>query len=263
MLYICFAACFVSTLLGAISGIGGGVLIKPILDLCLPLDMPRISFLSSCAVLCMALFSVAQNCVRGDRQALERRVYAPLAVGGTLGGIIGKACFSELSAFVNADSTVKLLQNSLLSVLMLIVFALTPKIRTGDAPARRSVLCGLFIGFMLGAPAAFLGIGGGPLNMLALTAIYRLRHKESALYSLIIIACSQTAGLLTAVLSGVELPYAALIATACASGVLGGIIGRRIARRVSDKSVRALFSAALAAIVLICAVNIARNFITI
>ncbi len=30
MLYICFAACFVSALIGAISGIGGGVIIKPI-----------------------------------------------------------------------------------------------------------------------------------------------------------------------------------------------------------------------------------------
>ena len=40
-------------MIGAISGIGGGVIIKPMLDMTLPLGMPTISLISSFAVLSM------------------------------------------------------------------------------------------------------------------------------------------------------------------------------------------------------------------
>ena len=53
MIGICFLVCILSTMVGAISGIGGGVIIKPMLDMTLPLGMPTISLISSFAVLSM------------------------------------------------------------------------------------------------------------------------------------------------------------------------------------------------------------------
>ena len=58
MIFVCFLVCILSTMIGAISGIGGGVIIKPMLDMTLPLGMPTISLISSIAVLSMSLFSV-------------------------------------------------------------------------------------------------------------------------------------------------------------------------------------------------------------
>ncbi len=55
---ICFAVCIFSTMIGAISGIGGGVIIKPLLDMTLTgLGTQTISLLSAFAVLSMSLFS--------------------------------------------------------------------------------------------------------------------------------------------------------------------------------------------------------------
>ena len=49
-----FAVCFCSCIVGAICGIGGGVMIKPALDALGIMDVATISFLSGCTVLSMS-----------------------------------------------------------------------------------------------------------------------------------------------------------------------------------------------------------------
>lgn len=50
--------CFFASVIGAICGIGGGVIIKPVLDSVGILDVTAISFLSGCTVLSMTTYSV-------------------------------------------------------------------------------------------------------------------------------------------------------------------------------------------------------------
>ena len=45
-----FVVCFLASIVGAICGIGGGVIIKPLLDALKILDVSQISFLSGCTV---------------------------------------------------------------------------------------------------------------------------------------------------------------------------------------------------------------------
>lgn len=257
MAWICFAVCVCSTMIGAISGIGGGVIIKPLLDMALPLGMKVISLLSSFAVLSMSLFSIGKNYLQKSRsQTLNMGVAVPLAVGSTVGGVVGKLLFNALSTAVQADQWVKVVQNAVLFVLMtcVLVFSLRKKERT---PVTRSPLSGLAAGLALGLCAAFLGIGGGPLNMLVLTGFYGMTHKEGALYSLFIIVFSQTAGIITAALTpGSTFPALPLLLTACAAGILGGVIGRKIAARVDNRFVRTLYNAAVVFILALCATNI-------
>ena len=55
-----FVVAFLSSIVGAICGIGGGVVIKPVLDM-LRLGAPAtINFLSGCTVLSMSLYSVSK-----------------------------------------------------------------------------------------------------------------------------------------------------------------------------------------------------------
>ncbi len=54
---ISFGACIV----GAICGIGGGVIIKPVLDAFGVLSVSAISFLSGCTVLAMTCYSVGKG----------------------------------------------------------------------------------------------------------------------------------------------------------------------------------------------------------
>ena len=121
MIFVCFLVCILSTMIGAISGIGGGVIIKPMLDMTLPLGMPTISLISSFAVLSMSLFSVGRNYLKKDRQTLSLRVAVPLAIGSTAGGVLGKSAFAAVTAMLAADRQVKVVQNVVLFALMLVV----------------------------------------------------------------------------------------------------------------------------------------------
>ena len=58
MILIVFLVCFLASVVGAVCGIGGGVIIKPTLDALGILDVSTISFLSGCTVLSMTSYSV-------------------------------------------------------------------------------------------------------------------------------------------------------------------------------------------------------------
>ena len=55
MSLILFSVSLISSLIGAISGIGGGVIIKPVLDSLGVMSISTINFLSGCTVLAMAI----------------------------------------------------------------------------------------------------------------------------------------------------------------------------------------------------------------
>ena len=60
-----FVVCFLASIVGAICGIGGGVIIKPLLDALKILDVSQISFLSGCTVLSMSAYSVIKSKLSG------------------------------------------------------------------------------------------------------------------------------------------------------------------------------------------------------
>ena len=53
-----FLICLVATTVGAISGVGGGVVIKPVFDAMSGMDVSQISFLSGCTVLALSLIHI-------------------------------------------------------------------------------------------------------------------------------------------------------------------------------------------------------------
>ncbi|WP_407537142.1 hypothetical protein [Cetobacterium somerae] len=62
-----FVVCLGASILGAISGIGGGVIIKPILDALGTMQVSTISFLSGCTVLGMTTMTLYRNSKAGVR----------------------------------------------------------------------------------------------------------------------------------------------------------------------------------------------------
>lgn len=92
MLYLFyFFICIAATTMGAISGIGGGVIIKPVMDAVSGLDVSTISFLSGCTVLAMSLVSVLRS--RGGDTKIDPQKGTLLALGGAVGGVAGKWIF--------------------------------------------------------------------------------------------------------------------------------------------------------------------------
>lgn len=253
-----FLICFVATTVGGISGVGGGVIIKPVLDALSSMDAATISFLSGCTVLAMTSTSLVF--AKSGPVKIEKRRATLLAIGACVGGLLGKELFEIVRSSGNA--TIDIAQQAMMILLTVAVFVYTlgrDKIKTKDVT---SVLACLLIGLTLGLVSAFLGIGGGPLNLAVLYFFFSMDSKTAALNSLYIIFFSQTASLINTVVRGTvpEFSWQVLIAMGI-GGVLGGLLGRNISANLTNKGVNRLFLMILTVIMFISCYNLARCFI--
>ena len=99
MAILFFLVSFLSCIVGAICGIGGGVVIKPVLDMLRLGEPATINFLSGCTVLSMSLYSVSKALRAGDSE-VKTSTGTPLALGAAVGGVIGKEMFSAVKACI-------------------------------------------------------------------------------------------------------------------------------------------------------------------
>ena len=110
MIYLIFlVVCFGASIVGAICGIGGGVIIKPVLDSFGVLDVTAISFLSGCTVLSMTTYSVLKNKISGESH-VSMKTGLPLAIGAAVGGLIGKWLFSYVKSLSSDPNKVGAVQ---------------------------------------------------------------------------------------------------------------------------------------------------------
>ncbi len=255
-----FIVAFLASIVGAICGIGGGVLIKPVLDM-LQMGAPAtINFLSGCTVLSMSLYAVGKALRAGDSK-VERATGTPLALGAAIGGVAGKEMFSAVKAFFNGSPMVGGVQAVPLGIITLGTLLYTiHKNRIQTRRTSNRLTC-LVIGLLLGIMSSFLGIGGGPINLVVLGYFFSMDTKTAASNSLYIILFSQTASLLATVLtkSVPEFRIHALILMA-AGGIGGGIVGRKLNRKMDNRAVDKLFSCLMVLIVCICIYNAVRGF---
>lgn len=100
---IVFAVCLAASVIGGICGIGGGVIIKPVLDAMGVMSVSALQFLSGLTVLGMSAVSVLRR--RGEH-LLELRTGNALAAGAVLGGLAGNMLFELLRHAVADDRTV-------------------------------------------------------------------------------------------------------------------------------------------------------------
>lgn len=84
-----FLISLLASVVGAICGIGGGVLIKPLLEAFGVMDVKAISFLSGCTVFTMSLYSFFVSRVKKE-SLVDLRTGTPLSIGAACGGILGK-----------------------------------------------------------------------------------------------------------------------------------------------------------------------------
>lgn len=255
-----FLVCLVATTVGGISGVGGGVIIKPVLDATSGMPVSTVSFLSGCTVLAMTITSMLRS--RGGEVKVEPRRGTLLAIGGALGGIAGKELFELVRA--SGAWVVSVAQQGMMILLTLGVLAYTlNRTRIATRQVRHPAAC-TAIGLALGVLSAFLGIGGGPINLAALYYFFSMDSKTAALNSLYIILFSQAASFLHTVLRGTvpEFEWPVLLAMVV-GGVAGGTLGRSVSKRLSNRGVDRLFFWLLIVITGISCYNLARCFVSL
>lgn len=249
---------FSASVIGSICGIGGGVIIKPVMDSFQIFSVSTVSFLSGCIVLSMAAYSVVCSRLSGSCSVDSKRS-GWLGLGAAVGGIAGKQLFEIIAEFTAGSERIGAVQAAVLFAITFatIIYTLNKeKIRSKktESPA----LCCL-IGLGLGMMSAFLGIGGGPINLVVLYFFFSMDTKTAAQNSLYIILISQFVSLLATVASGEipKIPLWLFVAMVC-SGIFGGAVGRSINKQISAKNVNRLFIGLLCVIMLVCCYNFSQ-----
>jgi uncharacterized membrane protein YfcA len=247
---------FVACIGGAICGIGGGVIIKPVLDAFAVLDVATVSFLSGCTVLAMTCYSIGRAMYK-KKSVIDLRISTLLSIGAIGGGIIGKISFEYLSAIFSNNNKIGTVQGSALFFLTLGTMIYTinqDKIKTHKTS---NIYSCMIIGLILGILSSFLGIGGGPINLVVLYFFFSMSSKVAAQNSLYIILFSQSASLLQAIMSNSVPEFGLLLFMGMVTcGILGGAMGGKINRKIDDRAVNKLFIMLMTIIMLVTAHNI-------
>lgn len=248
----------IASIIGAICGIGGGVITKPVLDgLNLPgLATVEVSFLSSLSVLSMAIYSIT-NIYRSKLNQIDVKASIPLAIGAAIGGLVGKITFQMLIENSNISSVGKI---QAIVLLILTIGTFLYSFYQEKIPSRKidSLLLSSVVGFLLGVSSSFLGIGGGPINLVVLGFLFSMNPKVGAQNSLLIILFSQSVSMIYSFAANyvpnVKIIYVLLM---IAGGLLGGLVGGKINKKITAEGVHKLFLVANVLIILISVYNIA------
>ena len=258
MYVLFFVISVLASLIGAICGIGGGIIIKPVLDAAGVLDVATIGFLSGCTVLSMSVYSVVHANI-GKKSQVNFKVSTALAAGAVIGGILGKLLFGMLWIQAFNKDAVGMIQAVCLVIITIgtLVYTLfMNKIKTHRV---NNLFVTAVIGMLLGLVSSFLGIGGGPINLVVLFYFFSMEIKQAAENSIYIILFSQMASLVSSIISG-TIPHVdfLLLLLMVIGGILGGIIGRSLNKKIHPKTVGILFVGLMSVIIFVNLYNIFR-----
>ena len=256
--FIFLLVSFLASVAGAICGIGGGVIIKPVLDAAGIMGVSSISFLSGCTVLSMSIISVFKSVKRGNT-AINIKIATPLAIGAAIGGVLGKALFQYAYDIFPDEDKVGAVQAIVLILITAGTLIYTINVSKIKTHKLQNIYICIAIGLLLGLLSAFLGIGGGPINIILLSYFFTMDTKQAAINSLYIIMFSQFTSLICTLLHNTIPDFEpGILVLMILGGITGAMMGHKINRKFTSKDVDKLFIILMAIIVFINIFNIIK-----
>lgn len=248
---------FIASVLGTAAGLGGGVIIKPMLDLIGYHDLANIVFISTSAGFVMAGYTIIKQ--MHEKVKIDWRLVICIAIGSLLGGYIGDKVFTIfLSIFT--ETIVQTMQTILLITLLLFVLFTTNK--TSVFKMKQVDTYIVIIGLILGSVSSFIGIGGGPINMAVFTLLFGIPLKLATIYSIAVILFSQGSKLLTI---GITIGFGgydlAILLYCLPVAVLGGVVGSYMNKKLDTKPISITFQSTIIGIIVINLLTLFRNTI--
>lgn len=242
-----FVIIFCANTIGAISGMGGGVIIKPSLDMIGFHPLAAINFYSAVAVFTMSLVSIYKQIKQGFK--LDVPFAISIAIGSVLGGILGGKTFDYL-IHLYPSKIVQMIQ-IVITVLLLIFVLIYTNLKIENFKIKNVgvvFLTGLFLGWS----STLLGIGGGPINVALICLLFSAELKTAVVYSIITIFFSQTAKLTTIFLAGTYLNYdLAFLLPIIPAAILGGYVGAILNKKLNTKVVMIIYQAVCVGVILL------------
>lgn len=255
----------IASIVGAIAGIGGGVIIRPVLDAFGYFDTAEITNMIS--TMCV-VFGTSTSIIRhiSSKTKIENRKTAVfLGIGAVVGGIAGQLLFQFVKDASNKDVLI-IVQSSILILLLIFVLVymqiFLPK---GKTLHINNFIVTIIIGIFLGICSTFLGIGGGPINVAVLLLFFGMSMKQAAINSLITIIFSQLAKIVMAACDGTfvtlftldQLPTVAdqnwwiFLIILVPISIIGSLLGTWFNKKMNNKGVQIVYTATTVAIILI------------
>ena len=234
---------------GSLLGLGGGVLIVPLLTLGFGLPI-RIAV--GVSLVCVIMTSSAAAAVYLERDVANMRLGMSLEVFTVAGALIGGAVAFALDQHVVAALFAVLLVYTALSMLRRgRIEAETPSNGEGAASngyvaslagpgyAIRNLPLGSGLSLFAGIVSALLGVGGGIIKVPAMHLAMGVPLRAATATSNFMIGVTASAGAVSYLLRGGIDPY---VAGPTAVGVfIGASVGSRVAHRVDARLLRVVF----------------------
>lgn len=258
---IYFFVVLFANVIGSISGMGGGVIIKPIMDTLGRSGLLAINFYSSFAVFIMSIVSTYKQYKNGIDikwgEALR------LAVGSMIGGYLGNALLVMLLKIFKSENVVNIIQIILLIITLIVALIYTKPLHLKFIEQHKNTYL-FFSGILLGTVATLLGIGGGPINVALLVSLFSFAPKISTTYSIITIFFSQSTKLISSI-SMIPTMHISLmnIIFILFAAILGGYFGAVVSNKVSSNMVLRLYRITILGVLLINVVNMVNLFMEI
>ena len=247
-----------ATTVGSLTGMGGGVIIKPLMDMLHGYDVQTIGMLSCITVFSMSLVSIGKQMLARTKIPFETAI--PLAVGSVVGGVAGESLLQAIVEKLQANSTVTVVQNVVLGLLILAVFLYMQNKSRIKSYSLRGLAPSLAVGVFLGMCSSFLGIGGGPINVALIIFLFSYPTKTATVCSLVTILFAQISKLTVVALGAGFGGYDLSIAPVMVVGAIaGGFIGASLNKRFSERTVERAFNGVQLLVLAITVYNIARN----
>lgn len=251
--FIYFIIIILANIIGAISGMGGGVIIKPLFDYFNFHDPLTIALYSSIAVFSMSLISIYKQ--SQSTHQFQWSLVCFLSLGSISGGIIGDKLLTTLSQWLNNNNLVQIIQ-IILTIIILLSTYLYSKLTINNYCFHNKIIYTL-AGLLLGAIASFLGIGGGPINVSLLMFLFSLSIKTATTYSIGTIFFSQLAKINTNIIVGLPPQFdTSLLIYVISAGLVGGFIGSILKQYASDKIIQLVFEYVIILVIMINLYNL-------
>lgn len=258
VLYFLVGLC--ASVLGSIAGLGGGVIIKPVLDTLGHYDVSTISVLSAATVFSMAVVSLINSKRLGVK--IKGKTSLTLAIGSIMGGILGKSIFNYLITDINDTEFISFIQSGILAILMLVIFVLVSNKDKMHTYKIESIWVVVLVGLVLGIISSFLGIGGGPLNVAVLYLLFSMAAKETIINSIFIIFFSQLSTLITVGLTtGLNIYDLSMLKYMIVGAILGGLLGTSLSKKLTDQTTIMIFNVTIIVILFMNIYNMIRYYI--
>lgn len=258
MIIIYFVVAFLATTIGALAGLGGGVIIKPVLDLIGEFDIATIGVISAFTVFSMAIVSIIMQSRYKVKIQMKKTIF--IGLGSVVGGLVGEMILSYSIRSID-ENLIVMIQNSILAILLaLVLFYMKNKDKYRRYNVENLFKC-LIIGLGLGMISSFLSIGGGPINICVLTIFFSMSIKETAINSIVTILFAQASKLITIFTTGGLSSYnLEVLPLMILGGILGGILGSRLNKTLSNKKIEQVFNVVVVGLIVLNIYNVIESF---